>query len=89
MGGDHMKNLLEKYLKLLNEENPKESPVGKHNDVPDDKFDLKELKNGIDIEKEHTNNPEIAKRIAKDHLSEIPDYYTRLKKMESEAKGGE
>ena len=58
---------------------------GKHNDVPDSKFNPQELEWGIDIEKEHTDNPEIAKHIAKDHLTEIPDYYTRLKKLEKEA----
>ena len=80
-----MKRILEKYLKILNEENPESLPVGKHNDVPDDKFDSDQLQAGIKIEMEHTNNPEIAKCIAKDHLSEISDYYTRLKKMEAEA----
>lgn len=29
-----------------------------------------------------------AQNISKDHLKEIPDYYTRLAKMEAEAKGG-
>lgn len=45
-----------------------------------------ELKFGIDIEMEHTDNKKIAKRIALDHLAEFPDYYTRLRKMESETK---
>ena len=82
-----MKTILEKYLTILNEENPESIPVGKHNDVPDIKFDSEELKKGIIIEREHSDNPVICKAIAKDHLSEIPDYYTRLEKMESEAKG--
>lgn len=47
--------------------------------------DPKELKMGTEIEKEHTTNPLIAKRIALDHLAEIDDYYTRLDKMEREA----
>lgn len=47
--------------------------------------DKNELKMGIRVEMEHTNNKTIAKRISLDHLAEIPDYYTRLKKMESEA----
>lgn len=58
--------------------------IGKHNDIPDDHFDQNELKMGISIEKEHTDDEVFAKRIAKDHLSEIPDYYTRLVKMEKE-----
>lgn len=43
-----------------------------------------ELKMGIKIEHEHTKNKTIAKRIALDHLAELPDYYTRLKKMEGD-----
>jgi hypothetical protein len=61
-------------------------PVGNHNDAPDSDFDADELAKGIKIESEHTDDPEIAKAIAKDHLKEIPDYYTRLDKMEKEAK---
>ena len=49
--------------------------------------DPNELAMGIKVEMEHTTDPEVAKKIALDHLSEIPDYYTRLAKMEKEAKG--
>ena len=41
---------------------------------------------GIEVEKEHTDDEAIARLIALDHLWEIPDYYTRLKYMEDEAK---
>ena len=61
-------------------------PVGKHNHIPDSEFNPHELELGIKIEYEHTNKYDIAKAIAKDHLSEIPDYYTRLIKMEKDAK---
>jgi Protein of unknown function (DUF5661) len=44
-----------------------------------------ELEVGIKIESEHTTNSKIAREIALDHLSEIPDYYTRLVKMEKMA----
>lgn len=44
-----------------------------------------QLDMGIDVEAEHTNNPEIAYEIAMDHEAEIPDYYDRLKKMEEGA----
>ena len=37
---------------------------------------------GIKVEMEHTKNESTAEDIAMDHLSEIPDYYTRLDKME-------
>lgn len=44
-----------------------------------------QLTKGIKIESEHTKDKNIAKEIALDHLSEIPDYYTRLEKMEKTA----
>lgn len=74
-------NKINEYLIFLNEG----TEVGKHNEVPDDEFDKNELKKGIKIEQEHSDNPKICKAIAKDHLSEFPDYYTRLEKMEKEA----
>ena len=46
------------------------------------KYDSKELAMGVEVEKEHMPYPSIAEKIAKDHLAELPDYYTRLKKME-------
>ncbi len=45
-----------------------------------------ELKLGIEVELEHTENEEMAREIALDHLWEMADYYTRLKGMEEEAK---
>ena len=65
---------------------PDELPIGKHNDVPGNQFDADELAKGIQIEMEHTDDEILALAIAKDHLSEIKDYYTRLIKMEAEAK---
>jgi hypothetical protein len=52
---------------------------------PDSKYDPKELAMGIKIEMEHTKDKAKAKEIAKDHLEEIPDYYSRLKVMENKA----
>lgn len=60
------------------------------------KFDLEEFRRGLEVEMEHgsewgdeTNvtkdDPEFTGRIAWAHLKEIPDYYTRLDKMEAEA----
>ena len=49
-------------------------------------FNQEELKKGIQIEYEHTKSTFLAMRIAMDHLAEIPDYYTRLIKMENDAK---
>ena len=49
-------------------------------------FVKKQLEMGIPIEHEHTKDKDLATDIALQHLDEIPDYYTRLKKMESDAK---
>ena len=49
-------------------------------------FIQKQLDMGEPIEHEHTKDHELAIDIALQHLDEIPDYYTRLKKMESDAK---
>lgn len=46
--------------------------------------DPKELKMGIEVEKEHTPDEDVVTRIALDHLAELPDYYTKLKKMEGD-----
>lgn len=43
---------------------------------------LAQLAMGIEVEQEHTKNQAMAREIALDHLSEMPDYYTRLDKME-------
>lgn len=77
----------EKEMNTRDSKTKDESPaIGKHSDVPDDQFNQEELQKGIEIEKEHTDDPELAKQIAKDHLSEVRDYYTRLIAMEAEAK---
>lgn len=46
----------------------------------------RQLDMGVPIEHEHTRNKILATDIALQHLDEIPDYYTRLKKMEASAK---
>ena len=45
-----------------------------------------QIEMGKKIELEHVDEEGLAKEIAMDHLDEIPDYYTRLNKMEKEAK---
>ncbi|HNR90679.1 MAG TPA: hypothetical protein PKM65_20250 [Spirochaetota bacterium] len=49
-------------------------------------YDLDEICNGIKVETEHTSDKMKALEIALDHLSEMPDYYTRLEKMEKRGK---
>ena len=62
--------------------------IGKHKDLDPSLFPQKQLKMGEKIEHEHTNDNRQAEEIAKDHLAEIRDYYTRLKKMEHTAEEG-
>jgi len=60
-----------------------------------DKFDVEQYWMGLEVELEHgTRDPEtnvtnddslLTGKIALAHLKEFPDYYTRLKKMETEA----
>lgn len=47
-------------------------------------FDPDALEKGIRVEMEHTDDESIAKEIAMDHLSEDPEYYDKLEKMERE-----
>jgi DNA topoisomerase IB len=46
-------------------------------------FDIDQVTKGIEVEMEHTNDPEIAKDIVRDHLTEDPKYYDKLEVMES------
>lgn len=56
-----------------------------------DKFDVdldyveKQIKKGENVESEHTDNKEKETEIATDHITEFPDYYDRLEKMEKQA----
>lgn len=50
--------------------------------LPQD-FDIEQLKQGIKVEMEHTNDPELAREIAMDHLTESPQYYIKLKTIET------
>jgi DNA-directed RNA polymerase alpha subunit len=59
------------------------------------RFDVEQLRMGMDVELEHgTQDPEtnvtddgviVTAKIARAHLNEFPDYYTRLAVMESDA----
>jgi hypothetical protein len=45
---------------------------------------ITQLRKGIEVEKEHTTYGQTAREIALDHLSEDPNYYTKLKKANLE-----
>jgi len=47
-------------------------------------FDQTQLAKGKKVEREHTDDPYMAEEIAMDHLTEDPDYYKKLEKMEKE-----
>ena len=59
-------------------------------------FDIEQFRQGMDVELEHgfqdllTNvtgdEPTVTGKIALAHLKEFPDYYTRLARMEEEAR---
>ena len=48
-------------------------------------FTPQQIMIGMGVEMEHTDDPKVALEIAMDHLKELPDYYTRLDKMEKDA----
>jgi len=60
---------------------------GKADGKSPEKFDQEQIKMGLKVEMEHTDDPMVAIEITMDHLTEFPDYYTRLDKMEKQAKG--
>jgi hypothetical protein len=49
----------------------------------------KQIKMGIKVEMEHTDDKKIAYEVAMDHMSECPNYYTKLAKMEKTCKVSE
>lgn len=59
-------------------------------------FDVEQFRMGMDVELEHgkrdphtnvtNDDPMMTGKIALAHLNEFPDYYTRLDKLEEEAK---
>ena len=81
-------------MSTLNQKQAKK--IGKQLGINWSDIDLDEFTLGINIEFEHgtrysdTNvtddDPYLTGKIAWAHLIEIPDYYTRLNKMEKEAK---
>lgn len=62
-------------------------PGGRGEGKPFSGVNPSQLDRGTEVELEHTPDRGVAREIAMDHLTEIPDYYTRLDRMESEAGG--
>jgi len=55
--------------------------IAELHDVPKQQI-KRQFKMGVKVEMEHTNDPSHAAEIALDHLTEDPEYYTKLKGME-------
>jgi len=67
--------------KLLDKPTPSIKQLAKKHNV--DKEDIiSQVKKGVKVELEHTNDPKIALEIALDHINELPDYYDRLETVE-------
>jgi hypothetical protein len=66
---------------LFGVQSPTIKQVAQKHGVPVEKLQH-QLMMGIQVEKEHTGDEAIAAEIALDHLGEMPDYYTKLLKME-------
>jgi len=59
-------------------------------------FDVEQFRRGMEVELEHglhdpatnvtSDDPVVTGKIALAHLNEFPDYYTRLERMEEQAK---
>lgn len=70
-----------KYNELLNRPTPTPTEIAQRHGV-DIGYVRDQLRQGIKVEMEHTKKPLVAREIALDHLSERPDYYERLSKVE-------
>jgi predicted DNA-binding protein YlxM (UPF0122 family) len=56
--------------------------IAKKHNVPVSKI-KDQIKMGVKVEMEHTNDATLAAEIARDHLTEDPEYYTKLKSIEA------
>lgn len=81
-GGEYVSNTAKnEETQPLDAPTPSVEEIAKKHGVSVDDIHA-QLTQGIQIEREHTSDDETAEKIALDHLSERPDYYTRLKKVE-------
>jgi hypothetical protein len=70
--------------------------IGKQLGIRWNKYDVEQFRAGLGVELEHgtvnqssnvtDDDPLLTGKIALAHLTEFPDYYTRLARMEAEAK---
>lgn len=87
---DKIKDFLKEVLKEKNKNNEIKGGKADNMSIEDiakkHKVSIEKIKAqiimGIKIEMEHTNDPKKAIEISMDHLTESPEYYTKLKEME-------
>jgi hypothetical protein len=72
---------MKSFKQFLNKRVLTVSALAKKHDVSKEYIE-KQLQRGIKVEHEHTTKLAVARRIALAHLSEDPDYYKKLKKIE-------
>lgn len=61
-------------------------PGGLADNMKPSDFDKTQLEKGTKVEMEHTDDKSLAEEISSDHLSEFPNYYKELDKMEKKLK---
>ena len=81
------------YRKMLREdfnidmdEYSDQVPGGKGDKARPPDFPLDQVRKGVEVELEHTDDPYMALEIALDHLTEFEDYYSGLDEMEKSLK---
>ncbi|MEM4260974.1 MAG: hypothetical protein QXG00_07070 [Candidatus Woesearchaeota archaeon] len=91
---EKISELLKQQATNLNEELEKGKGDATDTSAKDGEFDQSELDIGVEVEKEHTKDEDIALSIAQDHMREAknwkePRYYSGLKIFEQMMKSGE
>jgi hypothetical protein len=86
-GLKRIKNFVKEPVHMMGESEILDKPTPTIQDIAkkfnkSTKYILDQLRAGIRIEKEHTDQFEVAMEIALDHLNERPDYYEVLKSAE-------
>lgn len=75
-----------KHFDIQLDEHEDKIPGGLADDADPEDFEQDQLVKGLLIEKEHTDDEDVALEISMDHLDEIDNYYNELEELEAEAK---
>lgn len=77
----HLENVVGKIDRRLTSSEATKDIADKHG-VSVEQIEA-QLEKGIKVETEHTTNVDSARKIALDHLAEVPDYYDKLEQAEA------